>query len=89
MDSKKTLLEKYSISIENLDYDYIKSCQNVKELEKMIEILKSGEEGFYPDLNRFAERKLTELDPNSHILRTEEECMRTSIHEKQEMNVSV
>lgn len=87
MNVKKTLLEKYSIPIENLDFDYIKNTKNVRELAKMVEILRSGEEGYFPDLTKFAENKLSELDPNNRMLRTEVQCMRTSYQEKQEINV--
>lgn len=87
MNVKKTLLEKYSIPIENLDFDYIKNTKNVRELEKMVEILRSGEEGYFPDLTKFAENKLSELDPNNRMLRTEVQCMQTSYQEKQEINV--
>lgn len=87
MNEKKTLLEKYSIPIEHLDFEYIKSCQNVCELEKMIEILKSGEEGFYPDLTKFAEEKLREIDPDNCMLRIELRCLATGTNERQEIDV--
>lgn len=89
MNEKKTLLDKYSIPIENLDFDYIKTCQKVCELEKMIEILKSGEEGYYPDLTKFAEEKLRELDPDNRMLRTEVRCLTTGTTERQEINVRI
>lgn len=88
MNEKKTLLEKYSIPVDHLDYDYIRECGNVRELEKIIEILRSGEEGYYPDLTRFAENKLKEVDPDNRILRIEVQCVRTSVNEKQEINVN-
>lgn len=87
MNAKKTLIEKYSISIEHLDYGYIKNCRNVQEMERMIEILRSGEEGFYPDLTKFAENKLQELDPENRILQTEVKCQPMSMDVRQEINV--
>lgn len=87
MNEKKSLLEKYSIPVDHLDYDYIRECRNVRELEKINEILRSGEEGYYPDLNRFAEDKLKEVDPYNRILRIEVKCQRTNMNEKQEINV--
>ncbi|XP_031619941.1 sperm-associated antigen 1 [Contarinia nasturtii] len=86
MNEKKSLLEKYSIPIENLDFDYLSKCQNISELEKIIEILKSGEEGYYPDLTKFAEATLKALDPNNRVLRSEVECQRTSMDERQQIN---
>lgn len=88
MNEKQALLDKYSIPIEHLDFDYIKTCQNFDELEKMLEILKSGEEGYYPDLTKFAEEKLKELDPNNRMLRIEVKCLPTGTNERQQINVS-
>lgn len=87
MNEKKSLLEKYSIPVDHLDFDYIRDCRNVRKLEKIIEILKSGEEGYYPDLTRFAEDRLMQVDPDNQMLRTELKCQRTSMNEKQEINV--
>lgn len=87
MNEKKTLLEKYAIPIEHLDFEYIKTCQKARELEKMIEILKSGEEGYYPDLTKFAEEKLKEIDPDNRMLRIEVKCLPTGTNERQEINV--
>lgn len=66
-----TLLKKYDIPINHLDFDYIKSCENVKEIEKIVTVLKSGEEGYYPDLTNCALSKLKLLKPNSKVLREE------------------
>lgn len=68
MNRKKSLLDKYSIPIKYLDFDYLKKCKNIQDLEKIIEILKSGEEGYYPDLTNFAEANLRALDPNNRML---------------------
>lgn len=66
-----SLLKKYDIPINHLDFDYIKSCGNVKEIERIVTVLKSGEEGYYPDLTACALEKLKALKPNSKILREE------------------
>ena len=87
MNEKKSLLEKYSIPVDHLDFDYIRDCQNVRELERIIEILKSGEEGYYPDLMRFTEDQLMRVDPDNRMLRTEVKCQRTTTDDKQEINV--
>lgn len=67
----KTLLQKYEIPLEHLDYDYLRGCSNVKEVERILRILRSGEEGYFPDLCKFAENRLKELDPSCKILREE------------------
>lgn len=88
MSEKISLLEKYSIPVERLDYRYIGECNNIKELVQILEILRSGEEGFYPDLNKFTESKLMELDPCNRSLATEIPCKRIDANERKEINVS-
>lgn len=78
MANKQRLLEKYEVAVENLDFTYIKQCRNRTEVEKMLEILRSGEEGYFPDLTKCAEFRLHELDPNHRMLRTEVQCQRTT-----------
>lgn len=68
---KQPLLTKYNIPIDHLDFDYIKKCNNFKEIEKILQILRSGEEGFYADLTKCAEDKLRSQNPSSKLLRTE------------------
>nr|XP_020640992.1 sperm-associated antigen 1 isoform X2 [Pogona vitticeps]XP_020640993.1 sperm-associated antigen 1 isoform X2 [Pogona vitticeps]XP_020640994.1 sperm-associated antigen 1 isoform X2 [Pogona vitticeps] len=59
----------YQIPIEHLDYTFIETCKDVKYLEKILRILRSGEEGFYPDLTLFCEKHIESLAPNSRALR--------------------
>lgn len=73
---KRTLLQKYEIPIEFLDFSYIKTCSDVKMLEKIVKILRSGEEGFYPDLTKCAEEKLKSLNPDSKMFRVEEPAVK-------------
>lgn len=80
--SRKSLLEKYDIPIGHLDFDYIKSCNNTKEIEQILSILKSGEEGFYPDLTKCASYKLLQLNPESKVLREEHPVTRPSMMDK-------
>jgi hypothetical protein len=49
--------------IEHLDYTYISQCKDVKELQKLQEILESGKEGDYPQLLEFLKGKISELLP--------------------------
>jgi tetratricopeptide (TPR) repeat protein len=67
-----TLLKKYDIPVEFLDFEYIKSCTDARMIEKIVKILRSGEEGYFPDLTKCAEDKLKELKPCSKMFRTEE-----------------
>lgn len=39
-EKRETLLKKYNIPIEHLDFDYIKSCENVKEIQRIVKILR-------------------------------------------------
>ena len=73
---KRTLLQKYDIPVEFLDFGYIKECNDEKLLEKIVTILRSGEEGHYPDLMKCAEEKLQLLKPKSKLFRTEEPAIK-------------
>ncbi|XP_061392618.1 sperm-associated antigen 1 [Musca vetustissima] len=70
---KKTLLERYAIPVHHLDFKYIAECNDGREIEKIVHILRSGEEGYYPDLTKCAEEKLRELKPQSRLFRVEEQ----------------
>lgn len=72
---KKTLLEKYDIPISYLDFGYVEKCSSSREMEKIVNILRSGEEGYYPDLTNRAEEKLRKLKPDSKLFRTEENLL--------------
>lgn len=82
--SKRTLLQKYEIPVEFLDFSYIKTCNDGKMMERIVKILKSGEEGFYPDLTNCAEERLRTLKPDSKMLRVEETAIKNESldHEK-------
>uniref|UniRef100_A0A8C6HCN5 Sperm-associated antigen 1 n=1 Tax=Mus spicilegus TaxID=10103 RepID=A0A8C6HCN5_MUSSI len=59
----------FKIPIEHLDFKYIENCSDVKHLEKILYVLRSGEEGYYPELTEFCEKCLTNLAPKSRALR--------------------
>ncbi|KFQ74140.1 Sperm-associated antigen 1, partial [Phaethon lepturus] len=59
----------YQIPIGHLDYKFIEKCTDVKHLEKIHRVLRSGEEGCYPELTLFCEKRIEHLDPRSRALR--------------------
>ncbi|XP_032982627.1 sperm-associated antigen 1 isoform X1 [Rhinolophus ferrumequinum] len=59
----------FKIPIEHLDFKYIEKCSDVKHLEKILCVLRSGEEGYYPELTEFCEKHLKGLAPGSRALR--------------------
>ncbi|CAO2602502.1 Sperm-associated antigen 1 [Lemmus lemmus] len=59
----------FKIPVEHLDFKYIEKCSDVKHLEKILCVLRSGEEGYYPELTEFCEKRLTGLAPRSRALR--------------------
>ncbi|XP_004536653.1 sperm-associated antigen 1 [Ceratitis capitata] len=71
-EAKRKLIEKFEIPINHLDFAYIGDCADAREMEKIVQILRSGEEGYFPDLTACAENKLRELKPNSRLFRYEE-----------------
>lgn len=75
---KKTLLQKYEIPIEYLDFDFVKKCEDAKLLERIVTILRSGQEGFYPDLTKWAEERLRLFKPNSKLFRVENPLLKVS-----------
>ncbi|XP_065652616.1 sperm-associated antigen 1 isoform X5 [Hydra vulgaris] len=56
-----------NIPIEHLDYKYIETCQDSNKLRRILEILRSGEEGSYPALEEFTEKKLAKQKPKSSM----------------------
>ncbi|ETN59998.1 sperm associated antigen 1 [Anopheles darlingi] len=66
------LLEKYDILLDHLDFEYIRQCSNGRELENILKVLRSGEEGHFPQLTSFAEERLRALRPDSKLLRKEQ-----------------
>ena len=73
-DAERT--KKYDIPLSHLDYKYIETCNDAKELEKIIKTLRSGEEGAFPDLEKCAEERLKKLKPESQVLRKAEPLKR-------------
>jgi len=61
METRDMSSTRYGVDINDIDFDWIKKCTNVKKLRAAIRLLK--EDGFYPDLLKHAEEKLCELDP--------------------------
>lgn len=67
-EGEEKLLDAYGITVEQLDYGFLKECEDGKTIERIIRILRSGEEGLYPDLLKFAEDRLAEVNPESRVL---------------------
>ncbi|KAL1402850.1 hypothetical protein pipiens_005893 [Culex pipiens pipiens] len=65
----KRLLEKYDLLLEHLDFGYIGNCSEGVELERIVKVLRSGEEGFFPQLTEFAEQQLRRVKPGSKLFR--------------------
>ncbi|KAL1491226.1 hypothetical protein ABEB36_011855 [Hypothenemus hampei] len=82
----ESLLEKYKIPIQHFDFDYVSKSRDANELEKMIEVLRSGQEGFYPDLMRCMEKKLSEIRPTSKCLRRSQKVLNRDDLKKEEID---
>ena len=57
------------VPVEHLDYEYVRSCQNVDYLARILTTLKSGRDGRYPDLETVTEKKIRQLDASHRVLR--------------------
>ncbi|XP_017131848.1 sperm-associated antigen 1 [Drosophila elegans] len=84
-EKKKSLLEKYDMPIHHLDFAYVEKCTNAREMEKIVHILRSGQEGYYPDLLRCSEEKLKALKPDSKLFRYEEPIKQSNVLDKKEL----
>ncbi|XP_011633359.1 RNA polymerase II-associated protein 3 [Pogonomyrmex barbatus] len=86
---KKSLLERYGIPVEHLSYEFISQCADGRTLERIVLILRSGEEGMYPDLTKHAEERLAKIKPMSAVLRKAEPVLRRNMlntDERQEID---
>ncbi|XP_071052848.1 RNA polymerase II-associated protein 3 [Onthophagus taurus] len=70
------LLKKFDIPLSHLDFEYVNTCKSADELEKIVQILESGEEGYYPQLLAKTEEKLMEIKPNSRYLKKVEKVLK-------------
>ncbi|XP_038601418.1 sperm-associated antigen 1 [Tachyglossus aculeatus] len=61
----------FQIPIDHLDFKFIEKCSDVKHLEKILRVLRSGEEGHYPELTDCCEKRIESLAPESRALRKE------------------
>ncbi|XP_048880371.1 sperm-associated antigen 1-like isoform X2 [Brienomyrus brachyistius] len=57
------------VPVEHLDYVYIQNCSDLRYLETIVDVLRSGEEGMYPHLTEFCEKRIEKLNPKSRALR--------------------
>ena len=51
------------ITTEMLDYEYIRNCNSVDDMKGIVQVLQSGREGHYPELQKLAEEKLFSMLP--------------------------
>lgn len=70
IEEKGSLLSKYQIPINHFEFDYIEKCKDGKELEKILRVLRSGEEGYFRDLETATENRLKTIKPKSKLLRS-------------------
>uniref|UniRef100_A0A182NV72 Fatty acyl-CoA reductase C-terminal domain-containing protein n=1 Tax=Anopheles dirus TaxID=7168 RepID=A0A182NV72_9DIPT len=68
---KNLFSKRYDLLLEHLDFEYIRQSNNVREVENIVKVLRSGEEGYFPQLTAFAEERLKSLRPDSKLLRKE------------------
>ncbi|KAM9100739.1 sperm-associated antigen 1 isoform X2 [Sarcophilus harrisii] len=74
----------FQIPIEHLDFKFVEKCSDVKHLEKILVVLRSGEEGFYPELIECCEKRIQTLCPESRILRKEKPVATASSFTREE-----
>uniref|UniRef100_A0A182IXR7 Sperm-associated antigen 1 n=1 Tax=Anopheles atroparvus TaxID=41427 RepID=A0A182IXR7_ANOAO len=67
----KRLLRKYDLLLDHLDFEHIRQCSDGRQVENIVKVLRSGEEGYFPQLTAYAEERLRALRPDSKLLRKE------------------
>ena len=77
------------IRVEYLDYSYVEDCKDVKMLEAILQVLKSGKEGYYPDLENFTEKKLIEILPKKESERIKSQKRQVTPQEETDAKQSV
>ncbi|XP_036596411.1 sperm-associated antigen 1 [Trichosurus vulpecula] len=74
----------FQIPIEHLDFKFVENCSDVKHLEKILIVLRSCEEGFYPELIECCEKRIESLCPKSRVLRKEKPAATASSFTQEE-----
>lgn len=83
---KQTLLSKYEIPVQHLDFSYVKQCSDGKELERILKVLRSNEEGYFPELIKETENRLSVIKPKSKLLRELTTVLPKNALDKEEQN---
>ncbi|CAG9839191.1 unnamed protein product [Diabrotica balteata] len=69
IEKGESLLSKFNIPITHFEFDHVEKCTDGRELERIVQVLRSGEEGWYPELLKCAEERLQIVKPRSKYLR--------------------
>mmetsp|Transcript_18579 Transcript_18579/g.20196 ORF Transcript_18579/g.20196 Transcript_18579/m.20196 type:complete len:916 (-) Transcript_18579:34-2781(-) len=56
-------VDKLQVEVDMMDFSFVESCSDWKQLLKILQVLKSGKEGHYPELVRSTEEKLLRVMP--------------------------
>ncbi|KAK8395584.1 hypothetical protein O3P69_005588 [Scylla paramamosain] len=62
------LIPRSEVPVEQLDYAFVRECGDARVLEKVLRVLRSGEEGLYPHLIEYVEERLAQVKPESRLL---------------------
>ncbi|XP_050696212.1 DNA ligase 1-like [Eriocheir sinensis] len=73
---RDTLLEKYNLSVEQLDYTFVSECRDEKVLGRILRVLRSGEEGIYPHFIEYVEEQLAKVNPENRLLLRPQSALR-------------
>ncbi|KAI8855194.1 hypothetical protein BC829DRAFT_378317 [Chytridium lagenaria] len=57
---------KFEYDVSDLDYSFLKTCVDIPHLKSLLRVLRSGKEGYYPDLERSFEKKIAELQGDAN-----------------------
>jgi hypothetical protein len=63
----ETVSDIVQVDIEHLDYGYVAKCTDKHELYQLLDYLKSGKEGWFPDLEVAMMKRIESLDSSVRL----------------------
>ncbi|KAJ3220267.1 Sperm associated antigen 1 [Dinochytrium kinnereticum] len=69
--ARETEDTQFEYDISELDYSFVKDCKDSGHLKRLLRVLRTGREGYYPALEKAFEEKIALLDGSSYSVRAE------------------
>ncbi|KAJ3256959.1 Sperm associated antigen 1, partial [Borealophlyctis nickersoniae] len=73
--------------VSHLDFAYVETCSDVRELNKLLAVLRFGKEGIYPELEAAIENRIVLLAPSSKVHRPAAPSLAASMEAAEEFKL--